>query len=98
MSASARRGEQQRAGEGAAAGAGDADLGVARDLAVAGLAPELHARLVDEAEAVQPAGRELAAVGVERELAVERDALRRPRRTGPTRPCRRTPSPRATPS
>ncbi len=44
-------------------------------LALARLTPELHARLVEEAVAVQPTGRELAAVGVEREHAVAGDAL-----------------------
>ena len=45
------------------------------DLAVAGLAPHLRRAFVQEAVAVQPAGRELAAVGVERQHAVARDAL-----------------------
>ena len=40
-------------------------------------APHLGRGLVQEAVAVQPAGRELAAVRVERQLAVARDALRR---------------------
>src|SRR6266700_1965926 len=72
---SAAGGEEQGAGEGAAAGAGDPDLGVAGDLAVAGFAPELPARLVEEAEAVEPARRQLPAAGVEGQHAVERDAL-----------------------
>ena len=56
-----------------------ADLGRRGDLAVAGLAPHLGRAFVQEAVAVQPAGRELAAVRVERQLAVAGDARRRPR-------------------
>src|SRR5215471_7481090 len=67
--------EEQAPGEWPAAGGGHADLGVARHLPLPRLAPELHARLVQEPVAVEPAGRELAAVGVEGELAVARDAL-----------------------
>ena len=55
----------------------DADLGRVRDLAVARLAPHLRRAFVQEAVAVQPAGRELAAVRVERQLAVAGDARRR---------------------
>ena len=44
-------------------------------MAVAALAAQLHDRFVQEAETVQPAGRELPAVRVERQLAVERDPL-----------------------
>ena len=44
-------------------------------LALAGLAAHLEDGLVDEAEAVEPAGRQLAAVGVERQLALARDAV-----------------------
>ena len=43
-------------------------------LAITGFAAELHRRLVDESVAVGAAGRELAAVRVERQLTVERDA------------------------
>src|SRR4051812_45491748 len=64
---SAAVGEQERAGERTATGAGDAHLGVARHLALAGLAPQLDAGLVQEAVAVEPTGRQLAAVGVERQ-------------------------------
>ena len=66
-------GEQQRAGDGTAAVAdrGHLGQGVPRPehLAVPALAPELDAGLVDEAEPVQPAARQLAAGGVEREHA-----------------------------
>ena len=41
------------------------DLGVARDLTLAGLAAQLQDRFVEEAEAVQTAGRQLPAVGVD---------------------------------
>ena len=89
---SQRRWVRRRQPQVAAAGAGDADLGGAGHLAVAGLAPQLGARLVQEAVAVQPAGRELAAVGVERQHAVARDARRRPRRTGRSPPPPQKPS------
>ena len=69
--------EEEAAAGVAAAGGDDADLGRRRDLAVAGFAPHLDGGLVEEAVPVQPAGRQLAAVGVEREDAVTRDALRR---------------------
>src|SRR4051794_3799840 len=72
--------EQEGGGQRAASGRGDRDLGRA-DLALAALTPELHARLVQEAEAVQPTGRELAAVGVERQrgMASRRATLGQPR-------------------
>src|SRR5690606_22820534 len=66
--------EQQAAAQRPAAGRGHRDLGIARHLPRAALAPQLHARLVQEAVAVQPPRRELTAVRVERNLAVERDA------------------------
>ena len=63
-----------------AAAVGDRrDLDVLRHLALAGLAAELEARLVDEAEAVEPAGRELAAVGVERAARPRGRSAARPR-------------------
>ena len=43
-------------------------------LALAGLAPQLQAGLVEEPVAVEAPGRQLAAVGVERDLAVAGDA------------------------
>jgi hypothetical protein len=49
-------GQQEAAGEGAAAGGGDGDFGRAGHLAVAGLAAELEAGLVQEAVAVEAAG------------------------------------------
>src|SRR5262245_14505678 len=67
--------EEQAPGEWPASRGGHADLGVARHLPLPRLAPQLDARLVEEPVAVQSAGRELAAVRVERELAVARDAL-----------------------
>src|SRR4051794_38446942 len=70
---SSRLGEEEAAGEVAAAGAGDSDLGAAGDLPGAGLAPQLGAGLVEEAVAVEAAGGQLAAVGVERRLAVAGD-------------------------
>jgi hypothetical protein len=42
-------------------------------LAITALAPRLRARLVEEAIAVQPARRQLAAAGVQRRLPVTRD-------------------------
>src|SRR5690606_4480950 len=66
--------DQQTAAERAAAGRRHRHLGIARHLPLAALAPQLHARLVQEAVAVQAAARELTPVRVERELAVERDA------------------------
>ena len=64
-------------------------------LALAALAPELDARLVQEAVAVQAAGRELAAVGVERDARRRARCGRRPRGTGRPRRGRRTRAPRA---
>ena len=52
---------------------GHADLRASCDLALARLAAELQADLVQMTEAVQPAGRQLAAAGGERQLAVKRD-------------------------
>src|SRR5947209_18397666 len=63
-------GEEEAAAERAAARPGDGHFGPARDLAVAALAPQLHARLVEKAVAVEAARRQLAAVGVDRDLAV----------------------------
>src|SRR5512132_2352398 len=71
---SALPGQQHGPGDGAAAVTHGRHLDPGH-LAVAGLAPQLEARLVDEPEAVQPPRRQLAAVGVERQLAVERDAV-----------------------
>src|SRR5581483_8935821 len=45
-----------------------------RDLALAGVVAELHDRLVDEAVAVRPSFGELAAVRVDGQVAVDRDA------------------------
>src|SRR5262245_52007572 len=66
--------EQDTPAERPAARRRDRDARAPGDLAPAALAPELHAGLVQEAEAVQAAGGELPAVRVERDLAVERDA------------------------
>ncbi|MEY2436788.1 MAG: hypothetical protein QOF97_1624, partial [Acidimicrobiaceae bacterium] len=64
-------GEEEAAREGATARGGHGHLGLAtagpHHLALAGNTPELRARLVEEAVPVQAAGRELTAVGVERE-------------------------------
>src|SRR6059036_1042849 len=67
--------QQQAPGQWATAGRRDTDLGIARHLPLPRLAPELHTRLVEEAVAVQPAGRQLPPVRVQRQLAVARDAL-----------------------
>src|SRR5437762_2060517 len=67
--------EQERARERATAGRGDADLRIPGYLALPRFAPELDARLVQEAVAVQAARGELTAVGVEREDTVPGDAL-----------------------
>ena len=67
-------GEEEHATRCAAAVAHDRGLRV-RDLPFAGVAAQLRHRLVDEAVAVEPTRRELAAVGVERQHAVERDVL-----------------------
>ena len=45
----------------------------ARHLSLAGIAAELYDRLVDEAVAMRPPGRELSAVGVEGEGPADRD-------------------------
>src|SRR4051812_23866928 len=72
-------GEKQTATEWAPTGAGDCDLGLAtagtHDLALAALAPQLCARFVDEAVAVQTARRQLPAVGVQRDEPVTGDAF-----------------------
>src|SRR6476620_10335770 len=65
--------EQQAAAGVAAARPDHADLGRRGDLPVARLAPHLRRALVQEAVAVQPSGRQLAAVRVERQPAVTRD-------------------------
>ena len=70
--ASARLGEEEHAAGRAAAVADDRGLRV-RDLTFAGVAAQLRDRFVDEAVAVQPPRRQLPAVGVEREHAVEGD-------------------------
>src|SRR5262245_31899552 len=76
MVASGLAGEEQRAGHRTAAVRDRGHLReLARQLAVAGLAPELEDGLVDEPEPVEPPGGELAAMGVHRELAVEGDAV-----------------------
>src|SRR6202042_2220251 len=67
--------EQEAAGLGAAADADRGDLHVLSDLPLPRLAPQLDAGLVQEAVAVQPAGGQLAAVGVDRQLAGRRVVL-----------------------
>src|SRR4051794_33409241 len=71
--------EEEAPGQRAAARGCDADLRLptprSHDLPLAGLAPQLRARLVEEAIAVEASGRELAAVRVERQQPVARDAL-----------------------
>ena len=62
------------------------------DLAVAGLAPHLHRGLVQEAVAVQPAGRELAAVRVERQHARRARCAAPPSMNGPLSPTSQNPS------
>ena len=57
--------QQQRAADGAAAGAHGRDLRVG-NLAGTGFTPELRAGFHDMAEGMQAAGGELAAVGIER--------------------------------
>src|SRR5690606_2039026 len=74
--------QQDAARDRAAAGGDDGDLGRARYLALAGRAPQLEAGLVEDPVAVQATRRELPPVGVERQLAVERDA-RAPLHEGP---------------
>ena len=49
-------------------------LGLLRHLPLAAFAAQLHTCFVEETPPVQPPGRELATVCVERQLAVERDA------------------------
>jgi E-phenylitaconyl-CoA hydratase len=66
--------QEDAAGYGAAAGGRDGDLG-AGYLAGACGAAQLEDGLVDDPVAVHAPGRELAAVGVERQFAVEGDAL-----------------------
>ena len=53
-----------------------ATSGCARDLTRTAVAAQLHARFVQHPVAVHAAGRQLTAVGVERQLAVERDPRR----------------------
>jgi len=48
--------------------------GIARDLTLAALAPQLHRGFVQETEAVQTAGGELPAVRIEGEFSLQRDA------------------------
>src|SRR4051794_39712136 len=67
-------GQEHRPGDGAAAVGHDRDLRLAGHLAVAAFPAQLHQGLVEEAEAVEPAGGELAAAGVEGQLTVESDA------------------------
>src|ERR1700678_2253588 len=62
--------QEEAAGLGTAADADGGDPHVLGDLALAGLAPELDAGLVQEAVAVQAATRQLAAVGVDRQFPV----------------------------
>src|SRR5271165_483018 len=75
VSDSAGRREQETAAGGAAARADHGHLGPAH-LALPPVAAQLDHGLVDEPVAVGPPGRELAAEGVERQLAVEGDASR----------------------
>src|SRR4051812_2059156 len=64
---SAQSGQQHRARYGPSTIGHHRYFHVAGNLALAGLAPELEDGLVEEAEAVEAAGGELAAVGVERQ-------------------------------
>src|SRR5690242_7385923 len=66
--------QEDAAGDGAAAGGHDGDLG-AGYLPGASGAAKLQYGLVDDPVAVHAPGGELAAVGVERQVAVEGDAL-----------------------
>src|SRR4051794_12867731 len=72
-------GQEEAAGQRTAARGRHAHLGLAatgpHHLTFAGLAPQLGARLVEEAVAVQPSRRQLPAVRVQREQAVPRDPL-----------------------
>ena len=67
-------GEDEAAARHAATDRGKRNFG-ARDLSLPCLTPQLRDRLGDEAVAMGPTGRQLTAVGVDRQLAVERDSL-----------------------
>src|SRR4051812_33158888 len=71
--------EEEATGQRSAARRRDTDLRLAparpHHLTVARLTPQLRARLVEEAVAVEPSRGQLPAVGVERQQAVARDAL-----------------------
>src|SRR5215831_6566765 len=66
--------EEHTAAEWAATNSDCGDLGRTGHLAIARSAAQLRTCFVEKTVAVQAAGRELAAVAVERKLAVERDA------------------------
>src|SRR5690348_8473064 len=72
---SAQPREQHRTCNRPAAVRDDRDLGITRHLTLAAVAAQLHDGLVQVPVAVQPPGRELPALRVQRYLAVERDAL-----------------------
>ena len=67
--------QQQGGCQRAAAGCGDRDRGSPAIWRLPPCAPQLHHRFVSKTEPVQAARADLAAEGVERQLAVERDAL-----------------------
>src|SRR3954453_9614453 len=73
--ASAESRQEQAARDRASAVGDDGDLGRPGDLAFAGFAPQLQDGFVDVAVAVEATAGELAPVGVERKLAIERDPL-----------------------
>ena len=67
--------QQQRRSERPATRSCHRDLGIARYLPRASLAAKLRCCFVRKAEAVQATGADLAAAGVERQFAVDRNAL-----------------------
>src|SRR5258708_39819155 len=67
--------EQQRGSERAATGCAHRDARIAWNLAGAAVAAQLHDGLVSKTKPVETAGADLAAEGVERQLAVERDSF-----------------------
>ena len=66
-------GQEKAAPQRTAARSRHCDRGVAGNLALAALPPELEAGFVHHAEAMQTPGRELSTMGIERKRAVQRD-------------------------
>ena len=67
--------QQQCGGEWSAARSADRDTRVARHLARLTLAAQLHHRFMGKAKSVQATGANLAAERIERQFAIERNAL-----------------------